>query len=168
MQNILCSAAPQSTAHIWAADVPSAKKRLLLLLLRFCMRAWMLMCVIERRCVSIFTQHALVLYIEATHTCVYVYNQMGCSRSGSSAGGTRGEKLHRARYNHPLRAGFCLEGRGGLDTYEGRGADPGHWKNKHTGGRRCSDHYIHPVLKGRNGKKHINKHKRLIKCRAAR
>lgn len=62
--------------HIWAADVASAKKEAAL---RFCMCAWMPVC--EWLCVSIFTQHTIVFYLELMHTCVYVYNQMGRSRS---------------------------------------------------------------------------------------
>lgn len=68
--------------------------------------------VYEWQCVSIFTQHTFVFfYTEAVHTCVYVYNQMGRSRSSSSAGG--GREGQRRRYNQLLRAGLCLERRGG-------------------------------------------------------
>lgn len=43
----------------------------------------------EWLCLSISTQHTFVLYIEAEHTCVYVYNHMACSRSSSFVGGRR-------------------------------------------------------------------------------
>lgn len=74
------------------------------------------LCVWVTVCIYIYTEHTFVSYIEPVHTCVYVCNQMGCSRSSIFVAGRRGDQSRNfagSRYNQPFRAEFSLERRGG-------------------------------------------------------
>lgn len=86
MQNILHSAAPQTTEHIWAADVTRKETRGCCMVLRACSGA----CVYEWLFGFIFRAYdTFVFHTEAVRTCVYVYNQMGHSRVSRFVGGRR-------------------------------------------------------------------------------
>lgn len=132
------SSTSESSAHLGCRCTVSRKEaRGCCTVLHACMDAGDF----ELLSVSIFTQRTLVLYIEAVHTCVYVYNQMG---RGSFVGGRR----------EGDRRNFT-----GVDTISHweldsvwKGVEARHlWRkrswfrsveDKHTDGRRCSDHYI--------------------------
>lgn len=96
--------------------------------------------VCEWLCLSISTEHSLVLYTEAEHTCVYVYNHTAWGRSVSFAGGRReGERRNFTGADTVIHwEPELFKKAWRLNIYEGRGVRSGQRKTN-TDNHRCPD-----------------------------